>query len=80
MSTPKPSADPVPTVTLRADNPLHMKVLLLAQQGLTRELGARAPETLELSKTTRRFEVFWEGRGGFSVGSASGSGPQFPRF
>jgi len=56
-----------------------MKVLILAQQGLEREMGMSAPAALELRRVTRDFAAFWEKRGGFSLPLPLLGGPQFTR-
>ena len=72
-------AEGVPSVTLRADNPVHVKVLILAQHGLDREMGPGMPAAVELRRLTREFETSGS-RDGLTVSCAVPGGPQFRRF
>ncbi|HEY9140567.1 MAG TPA: hypothetical protein VIN93_06720 [Bryobacteraceae bacterium] len=71
----------VPAVTLRADNPVHVKALLFAQEGINSEMGVSAQAAVELQRITREFTMFSRKRGGgLEVSCALLTGPQFQLF
>jgi hypothetical protein len=74
------NTEAVPTVTLRADNPLHMRLLTIASQGIDQELGSRAPVAIEVRRMMREFELFLEKHGRLPKAPRVMSGPVFPRF
>lgn len=73
-------AEAVPTVTLRADNPVHMWLLLFAQRGADGELGPGSAVAVELCRLRREFEMFWKRRGGLKASLAITTDPQLRRF
>ena len=73
------AVEAIPSITLRADDPLHMQMLMFAQQGLDANMGPGAPAAVELRRISRQFERYWERRGGFHVSCAMPSGRHFER-
>jgi hypothetical protein len=67
----------VPSVTLRADNPVHFALLGIGLDKLRERLGRTAPAATELETTLREWEVFCRELGGFNHATALSGTPHF---
>lgn len=67
----------VPSITLRAANHLHFRLLVHGLDELRKAQGGQSPAVLELEATLRNWELFSRERGGFSFATAFSTDAHF---